>query len=479
MRVHAAVSRGESQDVETGGFTHGGPGGLTARYRQQLTVGGPVGGSSLRGSRFRLMPGMLGAEDGTGAVLPADDLDIVVLYAKTQPGGADIAAQTWQLDRDPFFIWEPPAGGLDLAGYSYAMDGAPDDTVDTTATSFNVATDAMQQLTDGQHTFSVQALNTGGQAGEPISFGLWVDTTAPQILSYGPAPGAMLNTLTPGVNGTLSDAHSGVTSATISLRVNGSSVPVTFQVATSMFASTGGSLRQGENSFELRVSDVLGNAQTPLVWSITIDTIPPSGSLVINNGAPLTTSLYVTLSLSASDEISGVAAMRLSNTAQAGYVQEPFAATRPLWSLMPVEGLRNVYVTFVDAAGNESAPIEAEIELSLLSPETIITAGPVGVTSDPDAEFTFLCPEGSCLFSYAFDNESWSEWSSGTSISRTVTAAGNHYFRVKAAKEINGLDGIQPDEEDPSPAERTWIISVETPLFIGPMGPPVKLWRIE
>ena len=56
---------------------------------------------------------------------------------------------------------------------------------------------------------------------------------------------------------------------------------------------------------------------------------------------------------------------------------------------------------------------------------------------------------------------------------------GNHYFRVKAAKEVNGIDGIQPDEEDPSPAERTWIVGVEPSVFTVPKGPPIKVWRIE
>ncbi len=56
---------------------------------------------------------------------------------------------------------------------------------------------------------------------------------------------------------------------------------------------------------------------------------------------------------------------------------------------------------------------------------------------------------------------------------------GNHYFRVKAAKDTNGQDGIQLEEEDPTPAERAWIIGVEAPLPVGPLGPPVKLWRIE
>jgi hypothetical protein len=343
-----------------------------------------------------------------------------------------------------------------------------------------VATDPIAQLSDGQHTFSVKAINSGGNAGNPISFGVWVDTTPPQITTYSPTPGSLFNVLGPATGATLADAHSGVQSAGIDLRINGSSVPVQFDAATSSFTTTGGgAFTEGVNSLELRVSDVLGNAQTPLLWSITIDSLPPSGSLLINGGAELTMSLYVTLGLSASDATSGVVAMRLSNTAQAGYVQEPFVTVRELWALEPVEGLREVYVTFVDAAGNESAPISDTIELSLLSPETIITAGPVGMTASQTASFTFMCPESNCVFSFSFDNGEWSEWATTTQAIQAGLGTGNHYFRVKAAKESNGVEDIQPEEEDPSPAERTWIVGVEAPLFFGPPGPPVKLWRIE
>ena len=66
-----------------------------------------------------------------------------------------------------------------------------------------------------------------------------------------------------------------------------------------------------------------------------------------------------------------------------------------------------------------------------------------------------------------------------TTATREGLAFGNHYFRVKAAKEVNGTPGIQPDEEDPSPAERTWIVGVEPSILIVPKGPHIKLWRLE
>ena len=102
-----------------------------------------------------------------------------------------------------------------------------------------------------------------------------------------------------------------------------------------------------------------------------------------------------------------------------------------------------------------------------------------GFTPQQSALFAFLCPEGSCVFSYAFDNAEWSPWSSQTEVTLGNLKAGNHYFRVKAAKEFNGVEGIQLEEEDPSPAQRSWIVTFETPQLMIPFGPPIKLWRID
>ncbi len=90
-----------------------------------------------------------------------------------------------------------------------------------------------------------------------------------------------------------------------------------------------------------------------------------------------------------------------------------------------------------------------------------------------------MCPEGDCVFSYAFDNDDWSAWGSATTATKANLALGNHYFRVKAAKELNGTAEIQLDEEDPSPVERTWVVGVEPSVLSIPKGPLIKVWRIE
>jgi len=477
--AEAAVSKGKDKQLETAATTQGGGTATSSQYRQQTSIGEGVASNRISSSTFRIIPGFLGASLSSPTAVPKSDLDLKVLYALTGPLGQRIPAQTWQQDRDPIFIWDPPASVADVAGYSYAVDAVPDTVIETTGTSFDVLTVPPRSLADGKHTFSVCAVNTAGNAGTPITLELWVDTSPPQIVTYTPAPGALLNRPAPPVSATISDPASGVNGATLNLLINGTAATVQFDPATGALTTTGGGWNEGANSLELRASDLAGNAQMPLVWSLTIDTLPPTGTLTINAGAQMTTSLYVTLELAATDVSSSVSRVLLSNEELAGYVEEPYVAIRELWQLHALRGTQRVFVKFVDRAGNISAPVSDAIDLLLLAPETVITSGPAGFTPNRSTTFSFACPESTCLFAYAFDNEPWSVWSPAGSATKAELTFGNHYFRVKAAKEANGTPGIQPDEEDASPAERTWIVGVEPPLLPIPRGPPIKVWRVE
>lgn len=475
----AAVSSGGSKKLESAAANQGGGRATTSRYKQQSSVGDAVAAHRLSGSRYRIVPGFIGATASTTQATNPTDLDITVLYAKTGPVGTEIAAQTWQRDQDPIFIWEAPPNAPDVAGYSFAIDEVPDDVVDTSGTSHNVATSALLRLADGKRTFSVKALNTAGNSGTVRSFDIWVDTTPPAITAYTPSPGALLNSTAPPVTATVSDGSSGVPQGGVRLFLNGAAAPVTLHEATGLLTLSGGTWREGPNSLELRVEDLVGNALAPLVWSVTVDTEAPVGTFAINAGATMTTSVHVTLNLSASDNTSGVTRMLVSNEEASGYVEEPYVTVRELWRLTAIRGTRQVYVKFADGAGNISAPVTDTIDLGLLSPDTVLTGGPAGFSPDRSATFRFLCPEEDCVFAYAFDHETWSAWNASGTATMEALVYGNHYFRVKAAKEVNGTPGIQADEEDPSPAERTWVVGVEPQMLTIPKGPPIKLWRLE
>ena len=100
--------------------------------------------------------------------------------------------------------------------------------------------------------------------------------------------------------------------------------------------------------------------------SVICDPSPPTGSVSINGAAPWTTRLDATLTLEASDPISGVAEMRFSN-GTAWSLWEPYATTKSWILAAGSDGVRNVYAQFKDGAGNV-ATITDDITLDTTPP---------------------------------------------------------------------------------------------------------------
>ena len=46
----------------------------------------------------------------------------------------------------------------------------------------------------------------------------------------------------------------------------------------------------------------------------------------------------------------------------------------------------------------------------------------------------------------------------------TIVIEGNHYFQVRAGKDLNGSGAIDIEEIDPSPAAASWTIGTIVPL---------------
>ena len=93
--------------------------------------------------------------------------------------------------------------------------------------------------------------------------------------------------------------------------------------------------------------DAAGNVAS-VSDGIILDTQNPTGTVLINNDDPYTTSAGVTLRLTAAADVTQ---MRINNDAAcSGGVLEPFATTK-VWSLTGGEGLRTVNVCYYDAAG--------------------------------------------------------------------------------------------------------------------------------
>jgi len=104
---------------------------------------------------------------------------------------------------------------------------------------------------------------------------------------------------------------------------------------------------------------VTGESQDPATGldyydyaTLKYDGTSPTGSIVINGGAPSTNTVNVTLGLSATDTGTGVAQMRFSNDGSSWSAWEAYWPTKG-WPL-PGQGLNVVYVQFSDQMGNVS-----------------------------------------------------------------------------------------------------------------------------
>ncbi len=112
---------------------------------------------------------------------------------------------------------------------------------------------------------------------------------------------------------------------------------------------------EGYKTVRVQFLDKANNRSATYSDYIRVDTIPPTGTIVINNNQLSTKSRDVLLSLTWSDgDGSGVVRMRFSIDGATWSAWEPLAATRP-YTLPAAPGYYTVRVTYRDAGGNISA----------------------------------------------------------------------------------------------------------------------------
>jgi len=135
---------------------------------------------------------------------------------------------------------------------------------------------------------------------------------------------------------------------------------------------------EGTKTVYYQVSDNAGSDST-FSDTIVLDVSPPTGSIVINDGATVTSSASVTLSLTANDPASGVSRIKLSNDGV--WDTEPwtnFASTKD-WTLSSGNGVKTVYYQIEDNAGITSLIYSDTITLSTLAP-----TGSIVINGDDD-----------------------------------------------------------------------------------------------
>ena len=162
------------------------------------------------------------------------------------------------------------------------------------------------------------------------------------------------------------------------------------------------------------------------------DTVAPTGSIAINQGAPYTATPLVTLDLTAADP-SGVSDVCLGMTADCAS-WEPYAPAGRPWLLPEGEGLQTVNVWFRDTAGNRTVqPSSARITLDTTSPTvTSFNAPgdyPLNISQPLEAPVTLAAEDNYQLADYCLteqSNPTNCSWQTNVPDKLTFAAFGPH-----------------------------------------------------
>jgi hypothetical protein len=162
----------------------------------------------------------------------------------------------------------------------------------------------------------------------------------------------------------------------------------------------------------------------------------------------------------ATDSGSGVAsiALRLDARSLGTHANpdpaQPFTAAMSLDTTTHADGPHTLTAVAQDHAGN-GASTSQTIIVDNTPPDTEITGGPSGATSQTTAAFIVtgsdnLTPSTTLVFTWRIDGGAWSPFSAESTVTLTGLAAGAHVFEVRA-RDLAGND-------DPTPAMRAFSV---------------------
>jgi uncharacterized protein (DUF2141 family) len=160
----------------------------------------------------------------------------------------------------------------------------------------------------------------------------------------------------------------------------------------------------------VKYKDNAGNWANAINDTIELDTTPPTGSIVINDGASYTQSSTVTLKLTCTDARSGCVAMKFSNDGTTWSAEEPRALSKT-WALLPEDKQKKVWVKYKDNAGNWANAINDTIELDTTPPTgTIIINGGAASTTSTTVTLTLTSTDarsGCVGMKFSNDGVNW------------------------------------------------------------------------
>src|SRR4051812_48043230 len=248
-------------------------------------------------------------------------------------------------------------------------------------------------LSNLTHSFSVRG-TAGGVTGAAAQRTWTVDTVAPDTtITEGPS-GATASTGP--FHFTFGSNEAGTT---FRCKLDGA----TFGPCPNPYDVTGP--LAGTHTLQAKAVDQAGNTDsTPATRTWTVDTSPPPVPSITQK--PLAVAASTAASFSFADTESGVSfACSLDGA-------PPSACTTPQPYPGLAQGQHTFAVTAADAAGNPSGPASWTWTVDTVPPDTTITDGPAGTTSDASDQFSFVSDDPTATFQCSLDGAAFAACSS-------------------------------------------------------------------
>jgi hypothetical protein len=289
-------------------------------------------------------------------------------------------------------------------------------------------------LSEGAYSVSVYAVDSVGNASEPIVHEFVVDKTAPMASLISQVP----------ENPTNADHNvfelSSNEEGTFECALDNAG----FEVCSSPKELSG--LADGSHTFQVRAIDLAGNVGAVAQYTWVVDTKPPVTSV-----AGSTNDDVATFTLSADEP--GVSYMCALDG----------AALAPCSSVVSYSGLslgsHSFLAKAVDTAGNMDA-VGATYQFVTIKPiKTTITSATPGEspTNQPTMVLTFVADQAGATFKCSLDGAAFTACSSPMTYSNV--SDGNHKFVVKAVDAFGNMDAVG--------ASYFWSIDLAPPVVSG------------
>jgi len=286
-------------------------------------------------------------------------------------------------------------------------------------------------LSQGQHTFSVRAVDLAGNISLAASYSWTVDLTQPSI-RFTQTPPAMSNSST-AVFGFSGEDKNGNALAQFECRVAGSS----FAPCTSLHTLSG--LSEGSYTFGVRGINALGIASAELTYSWIVDLTPPA--LAITQGPRLlTNSTSADFAFTVTETRTGVASVACSLDGGA-YVN--CASLIAHFTNLGGDRSHTFQVRAIDGAGNSTQSAVYSWTIDLTSPTIEITAHPPALATNGEAQFQLNATDLNGPITYQCRLDSATEFAPcGPNPSFTGLSDGSHTFSARAADAAGNLSSV-------------------------------------